>query len=164
MKFNNKGQSALEYLMTYGWALVVIVVVVAALVLLVGNPGQSGDTCSGPGANLNITNQELTTTGWQLKASNISGRQINFGQGTTGQVDSNYFLGRNSPLGGALTDYNYIVSLDPLPPGSQTNVAVGALPAGQTYTAGVRYRTDFNVTYYDGDFTRNLSFSCSGTA
>jgi hypothetical protein len=28
---NNKGQSALEYLMTYGWALVVIVIVVAAL-------------------------------------------------------------------------------------------------------------------------------------
>ncbi|MFH1663707.1 MAG: hypothetical protein ABH986_02775 [archaeon] len=28
---NNKGQSALEYLMTYGWALVVIVIVIAAL-------------------------------------------------------------------------------------------------------------------------------------
>ena len=29
-----KGQSALEYLMTYGWGLVVVAVVIAALVLL----------------------------------------------------------------------------------------------------------------------------------
>ncbi len=29
--FGRKGQSALEYLMTYGWALVVIVIVIAAL-------------------------------------------------------------------------------------------------------------------------------------
>ena len=44
--FDKKGQSALEYLMTYGWALVVIVIVIAALVILVGTPG-GADTCSG---------------------------------------------------------------------------------------------------------------------
>ncbi len=43
---DKKGQSALEYLMTYGWALVVIVIVIAALVILVGGtPTVEG--CSG---------------------------------------------------------------------------------------------------------------------
>ena len=41
----HKGQSALEYLMTYGWALVVIVIAVAALVILI-NPSQlQGNRC-----------------------------------------------------------------------------------------------------------------------
>ena len=43
----NKGQSALEYLMTYGWALVVIVIVIAALFAFgIFNPPAAG-TCSG---------------------------------------------------------------------------------------------------------------------
>ena len=44
-----RGQSALEYLMTYGWALVVIVIVVAALFLLgILNPATyQGSTCTG---------------------------------------------------------------------------------------------------------------------
>ncbi|MBS3062780.1 MAG: hypothetical protein J4203_02820 [Candidatus Diapherotrites archaeon] len=41
----HRGQSALEYLMTYGWALVVIVIAVAALVILL-NPSQiQGNRC-----------------------------------------------------------------------------------------------------------------------
>lgn len=46
---NQKGQSALEYLMTYGWALVVIVIVVAALFALgILNPATyQGNTCQG---------------------------------------------------------------------------------------------------------------------
>lgn len=44
---NNKGQSALEYLMTYGWALVVIIIVIAALFAFgIFNPPAAG-TCSG---------------------------------------------------------------------------------------------------------------------
>ena len=34
---DNKGQSALEYLMTYGWALVVIAIIVGILVVLLGS-------------------------------------------------------------------------------------------------------------------------------
>ncbi len=44
---NSKGQSALEYLMTYGWALVVIIIVIAALFAFgIFNPPSAG-TCSG---------------------------------------------------------------------------------------------------------------------
>jgi len=35
---NNKGQAALEYLMTYGWALIVIAIVVGVLVFIVSSP------------------------------------------------------------------------------------------------------------------------------
>ena len=45
---NKKGQSALEYLMTYGWALVIMIVVVAALVALdLFNLGSTTTTCAG---------------------------------------------------------------------------------------------------------------------
>jgi len=35
---NSKGQAALEYLMTYGWALIVIAIVVGVLVFIVSSP------------------------------------------------------------------------------------------------------------------------------
>ncbi len=45
---NGKGQSAIEYLMTYGWAIIIIVIVLAVLYLFnVFNPsGYVGNTCS----------------------------------------------------------------------------------------------------------------------
>ncbi|MCW6160479.1 MAG: hypothetical protein LVQ95_05350 [Candidatus Micrarchaeales archaeon] len=45
---NRKGQSAIEYLMTYGWAIIIIVIVLAVLYLFnVFNPsGYVGNTCS----------------------------------------------------------------------------------------------------------------------
>ncbi len=49
--FDKKGQSALEYLMTYGWALVVIIIVIAALFALgILSPATyQGDSCRGFG-------------------------------------------------------------------------------------------------------------------
>ncbi len=184
MIFNKKGQSALEYLMTYGWALVVIVVVVAALVLLVGNPAEAGDICNGPGSGLNVTNQELITGtvngvaggGWQLRVSNISGRTINFDTATPTGLGPEDFTIRMDPVIGNLGtstgwDANMTMS-DPdyiLPPGSQTNIYVThSRIAGVEQTSalapGTRYRSDFNVAYYDGDFRRVAVFTCNGNA
>lgn len=42
---NSRGQAALEYLMTYGWALVIIVVVAGILFFLMSSPS-SGVTCN----------------------------------------------------------------------------------------------------------------------
>jgi hypothetical protein len=158
LKINQRGQSALEYLMTYGWALVVIVVVVAALVLLVGNPAQAGDTCSGPGSGLNITNQNLTPTGWEMKISNITGRAIIFGStsgdlnitGITGTTTSAYF-----PVP--------VTTVTSVAPGGVINVNSTGTPA-TTFGGGTRYRTDFTASYNDGDFKRTVTWSCSGTA
>lgn len=43
----NKAQSAMEYLMTYGWAILIVIVVIAALYLMgVFTPKSPGGTCS----------------------------------------------------------------------------------------------------------------------
>ncbi|MCP4646956.1 MAG: hypothetical protein GY852_04365 [bacterium] len=43
MKNHRKGQAAMEYLMTYGWALLAIVIVIAALIYL--NPFRAPELC-----------------------------------------------------------------------------------------------------------------------
>ena len=42
---NSKAQAGLEYLMTYGWALIMIATVIGVLVFLVGTPTETGFDC-----------------------------------------------------------------------------------------------------------------------
>ncbi|MFA5382322.1 MAG: hypothetical protein WC356_04090 [Candidatus Micrarchaeia archaeon] len=42
---NKKGQAAMEYLMTYGWALLVIVIVLALLLIILGGYVQGTPSC-----------------------------------------------------------------------------------------------------------------------
>ena len=74
-----KGQSALEYLMTYGWGLVVVAVVIAALVLLT-NPALLGsNSFSGFNNNLLATNVKYPTVAspvLELQITNISARTL----------------------------------------------------------------------------------------
>ncbi len=74
-----RAQSSLEFLMTYGWGLVVIAVVIAALVLI-ANPGiiKSG-SFSGFKQNMAVVNARYPsspTDSIQLIVSNVSGRSI----------------------------------------------------------------------------------------
>ncbi len=58
---NSRGQAALEYLMTYGWALIVIAIVVGVLVFIVATPtGSLQCTSSGPG-KINVVSNNLAT-------------------------------------------------------------------------------------------------------
>ncbi|MCP4647942.1 MAG: hypothetical protein GY852_09470 [bacterium] len=66
MKNNMKGQAAMEYLMTYGWALLAIVIVIAALIYL--NPfrapelclfQQQGFSCSEPNPQVYLDDDEV---------------------------------------------------------------------------------------------------------
>ena len=57
-----KGQSALEYLMTYGWALIVILIVIVAVIVFWIQPSQvGGNTCSTTSGIL-VTNHQLSAT------------------------------------------------------------------------------------------------------
>lgn len=47
---DRKAQSALEYLMTYGWALVVIAIIIAALVFLLGQSSTAQNCTMSPAA------------------------------------------------------------------------------------------------------------------
>ena len=80
---NSRGQAALEYLMTYGWALIVIAIVVGVLVFIVATPtGSMNCTSTGPG-RINVVSNNLrdgsildtgTTTGiGSIVITNLTG-------------------------------------------------------------------------------------------
>jgi len=143
---NNKGQSALEYLMTYGWALVVIVIVVAALVFLI-NPSQVGtEGCTGftklPIGNFQFDDE----TGLQFKITNQTGRAlsiVSFSGTINNGGASSYATDATVTTVGANSEVT--VTLDP-----------GTLVAGPV-------TADLNVTYNDGDFSRTATGTCKGT-
>ncbi len=65
---NNKGQSALEYLMTYGWALVVIVIVIAALFAF--GVFNTPKNCTQTGGQMLIKNYDFNSGLIQLQITN----------------------------------------------------------------------------------------------
>ena len=140
---DKRGQSALEYLMTYGWALIVIVIVIAALVFLI-NPQQVGtEGCTGF-ARLPIGNFQVSEAGLTVKITNETGRSLQdvqfsgtFTQGST--VNS-------------VTDANTTIAVN-----AEKDVVYATLLTTGAVTA------DLNVTYHDGDFTRSATASCKGT-
>lgn len=76
MKFGVRGQSALEYLMTYGWALVVIVIAVAALVILINPSNIQGDTCDSKLGPFVITQSNIDANAAQLVLVNQTGQGV----------------------------------------------------------------------------------------
>ena len=60
-KFGSKGQAAMEYLMTYGWALLVIVIVIA--ILLIMNPFSAPQSCKFDQIGFACDNAVVTATG-----------------------------------------------------------------------------------------------------
>jgi len=40
MRFNKKGQAAMEFLMTYGWAILIAIIAIAALIAFGGGTGK----------------------------------------------------------------------------------------------------------------------------
>jgi len=124
---DKKGQSALEYLMTYGWALVVIVIVIAALFAFgIFNP-PTGGTCTGLNKLL-YRDHSADATSFEIAVENgaggtITGMSVSFtdqagnaaytqdGEGagnpaTMGSADTNKFTATASP---GLTTGNYSV-------------------------------------------------------
>jgi hypothetical protein len=46
MRFNKKGQAAMEFLMTYGWAILIAIIAIAALIAFGGGTGKgTANTC-----------------------------------------------------------------------------------------------------------------------
>ena len=59
---NKRGQAALEYLMTYGWALIVIAIVVGVLVFIVSSPGGDVVCSSSDPAKINVKASQVEST------------------------------------------------------------------------------------------------------
>jgi len=70
-KFGSKGQAAMEYLMTYGWALLVIVIVIA--ILLIMNPFSAPQSCKFDQVGFACNNMAVKATDGTLLGSITNG-------------------------------------------------------------------------------------------
>jgi len=141
---DKRGQSALEYLMTYGWALIVIVIVIAALVFLI-NPTQIGtEGCTGF-QKMPIGNFKISSTGLDMKITNQTGRTLSS------------VLFQGSFDGGAYESSDNYTGTQAWAANAEDTVTWST----QTLAAG-SHTIDLNVSYSDGDFDRTATASCRG--
>lgn len=93
-----KGQSAIEYLMTYGWMLLVVAIVGGAIFATVNNQRSS---CQGdiprammPGQNdgFGIDQFAITSSGAQIVLSNQGTEEVNVTQVSLGTVTNNSYV------------------------------------------------------------------------
>ncbi len=148
--FDKKGQSALEYLMTYGWALIVIVIVIGVLIYLLS--GQTGaNTCTVSGTELVYQDSAVPANGTTLtvKLQNATGRNVTALDGS---------LGTGSLLGTVATTYTPAV---PIVSGTTFDVVVTP-----TTALSGSYRGTFDLTYTatGGIANKITTVTCSGTA
>ena len=74
--FDNKAQSALEYLMTYGWALIVIAIVIGVLIFVTSG-ATGGVTCQSSSTGVVVKNWTVSSTqGVGLSVQNTTGSDI----------------------------------------------------------------------------------------
>ncbi len=138
-------QSAMEYLMTYGWALLIIAVVLAAMFQLgIFNPGQfAGQECILP-AGLSCINSYLFTNGML---------SINILQSTTSPIN---VTGYNCSI--ATLQNMAIIPIKPvnqiyLPVGANTTLTMNCFSAAaiiaNTLVSGSLFTGNLGVNYTD---------------
>jgi hypothetical protein len=142
-----KAQSAMEYLMTYGWAILIVIIVAAALFALgVFNPATyTQSTATG------FTGFQIPSGGWQftsggvltLQLKNMAGANINI---TSIQATYAGTVGTNATASNAIG------------PGSAYTEIVTV--AGVTPATGSSYSVDVVVSYTNLD--TGLAFTSSG--
>jgi hypothetical protein len=97
---NSRGQAALEYLMTYGWALVIIVVVAGILFFIISSPSggvscSSNDPTKFPVVSSNVISTDSTS---EIKLTNGTGGQIT----VTGTAGTTPFVVTGAALGATI--------------------------------------------------------------
>ena len=162
-----KAQSAMEYLMTYGWAILIVIIVAAALYALgIFNPATytgripTGFTTLGAPDDWDVdSNGNVQILLNNRLASQIEIYNISVTMGTT----TDNWNTRNCN-GGGLTDYMTIG------PGGSANPATACPSANETYsldagspTAGTTYSVDVEIEYNSGGFTHSESGKITGT-
>jgi len=70
-----KGQSALEYLMTYGWALIVIAIVIGVLIFVTSG-ATGGVVCQSSSTGIIVETQSITTTTAGVVLRNATGQVL----------------------------------------------------------------------------------------
>jgi hypothetical protein len=146
-----KAQSAMEYLMTYGWAILIVIIVAAALFALgVFNP--STYTQSAP---TGFQGFQIPSGGFQLKG-NATDPQSNLTLQLQNMVGSNINITNVTATYAGTVKYNAVAS-NTIAPGSAYTATVTGLPA---VAPGSSYSADVVITYTN--LNTGLVFSSSG--
>jgi len=143
-----KGQAALEYLMTYGWAILVILIVGVVLWQMgFFNPPSTGHGCSGF-SHIVPLDTKLTGSTKQLKIfiSNEAGARLDV-NGISATIGSDSCSGTAPGV---------------MRPGRTNEVN---LTCGSTYTTGDYYRANIRIDYINmvSGVTHKSSGDCWGT-
>ncbi len=136
---NSRGQSALEYLMTYGWALIVIAIVIGIL-FVVFTGATSAMTCTVQSGNIVVADFSVTANDADFVIQNGEGRQITLttvagqGFGSTNPTYSN----TSTVKSGGTTTLNNTATLD-ISGDVDANVAITyTVSGGLTKTAVIK--------------------------
>ncbi len=152
MNFKKRGQSALEYLMTYGWALVVIVIAVAALVVLINPSTIQGNQCDAKIGPFTVSQSQVTAATTQLVLVNQTGQGVTL-------TDVNV-----SGTHGGSTTYNdtgsTFTSGTVLSPNQTVTVVVNQTPDINTGSYNLTYQLTYDAGQLQGV---TASGSCRGT-
>ncbi|MBN1940623.1 MAG: hypothetical protein JW772_00410 [Candidatus Diapherotrites archaeon] len=143
---NNRGQAALEYLMTYGWALVIIVVVAGILFFIISSPAGGVSCTSSDPAKMAVQAANIPATGTaNVKVLNGTGGTItNVSIGPGGSFSS-VTTPPTSANGGA------VLNLTPVCSGG---CGTGPLDANTSLT--IVYKDQF-------DYEKTVTVTCQGT-
>lgn len=158
LRREKRTQSGLEYLMTYGWGIVVVAVVIAALVLL-NNPSlvHSG-SFTGFKQNLVVANANFPASGTaplEFIVSNASGRPLKF---SGLKVKYN-----RVKLGGVTKIDDSYVGVSPIAVPAGANKNVSFYSTSEWFRGPLNLSVDFVAVDADG-FPKNSSGSVSFTA
>jgi len=143
---NSRAQSALEYLMTYGWALTVIALVVGLIVVILTSVTTGGVTCATNSTNFNLQEYSVAALDGNGNArfviQNASGKSVS-GVKATSNTDFN-------------RDYNSLAGT--FTKGQNLIIRVDGPPSAGTFTNGV---VDIE---FDWANTQDVNFKilCSG--
>ncbi|MEM5793662.1 MAG: hypothetical protein QXS48_04715 [Candidatus Aenigmatarchaeota archaeon] len=159
-----KGQTALEYLMTYGWAILIVIIVVAALYALgLTKPCRwTGTQVTVPGgfstdrAYIKVTNQDADGDG----AVDDNKLQMKLTNGLPDALTDLDLTFKMTPSGVQTVSNDLVTSADPLESGEtltlQVNFLNGYVSVGDCYTI------DITGTYTSGGATHDFTARITG--
>ncbi len=126
LKMEKKGQAAVEFLMTYGWAILAAIIAIGVLAYFgVFSPGKFTPSASVLGSPLYANNWQIKTTGVSIEVKNNGGDDLVIGNVTIsncGSVSSGASLLANG-------------------------LATVTVPCSPALTAGVAFKGDVTVEY-----------------
>lgn len=150
---NQRGQSALEYLMTYGWALIVIAIVIAVLIFVTSG-ATGGATCQSSSQALVVKESSISAaSGVGLTLMNATGGQI---VGVTASASA-------SPTTTTFGDTPGLVQVGGVDANvvpKNSNFTVTGLTAAAGTLNNVPVRIDYNTA---GGLPATAIITCNGT-